>query len=173
MHWTVCMCMCVRMCVCVCVFVMGREFWFLNLYLYKLEFTQKQPKWSLIVQHLRLLILLARKGTMQNWNNLGENVELENYQAALWCEAEEDNVSRASVRWYLPLHRTCYLVQFFEANYGEIVKYAIYLHFVTVKKHCEIRWLLFSCFSHHHKRPERKTSIYFWKRCFTRRTYWM
>lgn len=108
---------------------------------------------------------------MQNWNNLGENVELKNYQAALWCEAEEDNVSRASIRWYLLLHRTC-LVQFFEANYGEIVKYAICLHFITVENHCEIRWLLFLCFSHPHKCPKRKTSISFWKRCFTERIYW-
>lgn len=105
---------------------------------------------------------------MQNWNNLGENVELGNYQAALWREAAEDNVSRASIRWYLLLRRTCYLVQFFEANYGEIVKYAICLHFITVENHREIRWLLFSCFSHHHKCPKRKTSISIWKKML----YW-
>lgn len=59
-------------------------------------------------------------------------MELENYQAGLWLKAEEDNISRASVRLYLPLDRTCCLFQFFEVNHGEIVKYAICLHLVTV-----------------------------------------
>lgn len=167
-----------RQCACICVHAhmhMRVCLWLGVNFISKSLFTQTwifpKTKQSLIVQHLRLLILLARRGTMQNWNNLGENMELENYQAGLQCETE-DNVSRASVRWYLPLHRTCYLVQFFEVNYGEIVKYAICLHFITVENHCEIRWLLFTCFSHHHKYPKTETSISFWKRCFTGRIYW-
>lgn len=72
----------------------------------------KPNKGNFIGHHFVLLILLTRKGAMQNWNNPGENMVLENYQTALWLEAEQDNLSRAFVRWYLPLHRTCYLVQF-------------------------------------------------------------
>ena len=75
---------------------------------------------------------------MQNWNNLGGKMELENYHTGLWFKAEKDNVSGASVRWYLPLHRTCYLVQFFEANHGEIVKYA---HLPSSCKSIKLSWV--------------------------------
>lgn len=105
-------------------------------------------------------------------------MELENYQTALWLEAEQDNVSRASVRWYLPLHRTGYLVQFFEANHGEIVKYAICLHLITVLNYCELRWLLFTCFSHNHGCPRRKNihfllkKMLYWKVILVMKFYW-
>lgn len=77
----------------------------------------KPNKGNFIGHYFVLLILLTRKGAMQNWNNLGENMELENYQTALWLEAEQGNVGRAFVRWYLPLHRTCYLVQFLSKSW--------------------------------------------------------
>lgn len=58
----------------------------------------KANKQNFIVQHLRMLILLARKGAIKSWNSFRENMDLENDQAGLWLKAEEDKESRASVR---------------------------------------------------------------------------
>ena len=136
----------------------------------------KPNKGNFIGHYFVLLILLTRKGAMHNWNTLGENMELENYQTALWLEAEQGNVGRVFVRWYLPLHRTYYLVQFLSKSWRNCQD-AICLHLVIVLNDRELRWLLFTCFSHHHGCPTRKYPFpfekdAFWKVILVMEFYW-